>query len=287
MSFWQSVGKDLAKVVSFGRVIAPVAAVAAQEIATVTGNKTVGTVAVDLSLIQGLASTVSGQIQAVGGSGGDTVAITAKLAPLLMQAIENSGFLDGKQVTDVSKWNTLVQEFAAAALNLDSALAPAAPAAADGTPAPSAEAPAAEMPKSEAPTGEIKPEAAPESAPAAAAVAAGAPFKAKLSVVRGGRKGQEFPLEDGNNLIGRWDPETGSFPEVDLDADDPEAKISRKHALIRIDGGKITIEDIGSLNGTYVNRQPRLSPGSPAEIKSGDEVIIGKTFLKLVVEPIS
>ncbi len=145
--------------------------------------------------------------------------------------------------------------------------------------------PRLELPKSEAPTGEIKPEAAPESAPAA--VAAGAPFKAKLSVVRGGRKGQEFPLEDGNNLIGRWDPETGSFPEVDLDADDPEAKISRKHALIRIDAGKITIEDIGSLNGTYVNRQPRLSPGSPAEIKSGDEVIIGKTFLKLVVEPIS
>src|SRR5579862_2713879 len=150
-----------------------------------------------------------------------------------------------------------------------------------------AEAPSAEMPKSEAPTGEIKPEAPPpESAPAPAA-AAGAPFKAKLSVVRGGRKGQEFPLEDGNNLVGRWDPETGSFPEVDLDADDPEAKISRKHALIRIDAGKITIEDIGSLNGTYVNRQPRLSPGSPAEIKSGDEVIIGKTFLKLVVEPIS
>jgi hypothetical protein len=165
----------------------------------------------------------------------------------------------------------------------------AAPAAAPETSSPEAasnEAPAAEVPKSEAPTGEIKPEAAPESEPATTA-AAGAPFKAKLSVVRGGRKGQEFPLEDGNNLIGRWDPETGSFPEVDLDADDPEAKISRKHALIRIDGGKITIEDIGSLNGTYVNRQPRLSPGSPAEIKSGDEVIIGKTFLKLVVEPIS
>ncbi len=167
--------------------------------------------------------------------------------------------------------------------------APAAPAAestdANAAPADGAAAPTAEAPKSEAPTGEIKPEAAPESAPATAAAAA--PFKAKLAVVRGGRKGQEFPLEDGNNLIGRWDPETGSFPEVDLDADDPEAKISRKHALIRIEGGKITIEDIGSLNGTYVNRQPRLSPGSPAELKSGDEVIIGKTFLKLVVETIS
>lgn len=167
------------------------------------------------------------------------------------------------------------------------AAAPEAAPAADGNAAPAEAAPAA-APESEAPTGEIKPEPAPAAAePAPATAAAGAPFKAKLSVVRGGRKGQEFPLEDGNNLVGRWDPETGSFPEVDLDADDPEAKISRKHALIRIENGKITIEDIGSLNGTYVNRQPRLSPGSPAEIKSGDEVIIGKTFLKLVVEPIS
>ena len=159
--------------------------------------------------------------------------------------------------------------------------------------APTAEVPTS-APTSEGPTGDLKKEAAEEPAVATDSAAGGAApsaepatFKAKLSVVRGGRKGQEFPLEDGNNLIGRWDPETGSFPEVDLDADDPEAKISRKHALIRIDGGKITIEDIGSLNGTYVNRQPRLSPGSPAEIKSGDEVIIGKTFLKLVIEPIS
>jgi pSer/pThr/pTyr-binding forkhead associated (FHA) protein len=114
-----------------------------------------------------------------------------------------------------------------------------------------------------------------------------AAFKAKFTVVRGGRKGQEFPLEDGNNLIGRWDPETGSFPEVDLDADDPEAKISRKHALCRIENGKITVEDIGSLNGTYVNRGQRLAPGSPVDIKNGDEIIIGKTFLKLVIDNIA
>ncbi|HEY6417394.1 MAG TPA: FHA domain-containing protein [Candidatus Binataceae bacterium] len=185
--------------------------------------------------------------------------------------------------------------------------APAAPGDAPAASAPAAEttatpsdgaaaAPAAEGEKpSDAPTGEIKaPEAsapasgaAPDSAPAPAAAAMPSNFKAKLAVVRGGRKGQEFPLEDGNNLIGRWDPETGSFPEVDLDADDPEAKISRKHALLRIDGGKITIEDIGSLNGTYVNRQPRMQPGTPVEVKSGDEIIIGKTFLKLTIEPIS
>jgi hypothetical protein len=166
--------------------------------------------------------------------------------------------------------------------------APAAPAEApkaEAAAAPAAEAPAAEAPKSDAPTGELdKPAAAPAPAAPAAAVAA---FKAKFTVVRGGRKGQEFPLEDGNNLIGRWDPETGSFPEVDLDADDPEAKISRKHALCRIENGKITVEDIGSLNGTYVNRGQRLQPGSPVDLKNGDEIIIGKTFLKLVVEPLA
>ncbi len=160
--------------------------------------------------------------------------------------------------------------------------AEAAPAAAAEAPA---EAPAAEAPKSDAPTGELNKPAAPAPADAPAAIVGA--FKAKFIVVRGGRKGQEFPLEDGNNLIGRWDPETGSFPEVDLDADDPEAKISRKHALLRIESGKITVEDIGSLNGTYVNRGQRLQPGSPSDIKNGDEVIIGKTFLKLVVEPIA
>lgn len=141
-----------------------------------------------------------------------------------------------------------------------------------------------EPPLAQAPTGEMNTGAA---APVSPGEAAAAPFKAKLSIIRGGRRGQEFELESGNNLVGRWDPETGAFPEVDLDADDPEAKVSRKHALIRIDSGKITIEDIGSLNGTYVNRQPRLQPGTPLDLKDGDEIIIGKTFLKLSVNPIS
>lgn len=134
-----------------------------------------------------------------------------------------------------------------------------------------------------------EPAPAEQPAPAAPQPAAAAPpaFKARLKIVRGGRQGHEFPLEGGNNLVGRWDPETGAFPEVDLEADDPEAKISRKHALIRIDAGKITIEDIGSLNGTYVNRQPRLAPGAPQELKDGDEIIVGKTFFKVVIEPVS
>jgi pSer/pThr/pTyr-binding forkhead associated (FHA) protein len=104
--------------------------------------------------------------------------------------------------------------------------------------------------------------------------------QAKLTIIRGGTVGKVFPLQVGDNLIGRWDPDSGAFPEVDMENDDPEARISRKHALIKM-GEKITIEDIGSLNGTFVNRSRRLEPGSPAELKDGDEVIVGKTFFKL------
>jgi hypothetical protein len=118
----------------------------------------------------------------------------------------------------------------------------------------------------------------PVSAPAAAPAAA--LQQAKLTILRGGTVGKVFSLQAGDNLIGRWDPDSGSFPEVDMENDDPEARISRKHALIKL-SDTITIEDIGSLNGTFVNRGRRLDPGSPVALKDGDEVIVGKTFFKL------
>ncbi len=103
---------------------------------------------------------------------------------------------------------------------------------------------------------------------------------AALTITRGGTVGKVFELQAGDNLVGRWDPDSGSFPEVDMENDDPEARISRKHALIKF-GTELTIEDIGSLNGTFVNRGQRLEPGSPAPLKDGDEIIIGKTFFKV------
>jgi hypothetical protein len=124
------------------------------------------------------------------------------------------------------------------------------------------------------------PEAAPLPVSVPAAPAPAALQNAKLTVVRGGMVGKVFPLQLGDNLVGRWDPDSGAFPEVDLETDDPEARISRKHALIRI-SDTVTIEDIGSLNGTFVNRGRRLEPGSPAALKDGDEIIVGKTFFKV------
>jgi hypothetical protein len=105
---------------------------------------------------------------------------------------------------------------------------------------------------------------------------------ARLTIERGTSIGREFELSAEESYIGRWDADNGVFPDVDLDACDPEAKISRRHARIVHRGDGYTIEDLGSTNGTYVNRGRRLIPGNPHALRSGDEIIVGKTFLRFV-----
>ncbi|HLM58220.1 MAG TPA: FHA domain-containing protein [Pyrinomonadaceae bacterium] len=106
---------------------------------------------------------------------------------------------------------------------------------------------------------------------------------AKLVIHRGRSVGKEFPLNEDEAHIGRWDADGGIFPDVDLDSDDPEAKVSRRHARITRRGGQYYIEDLGSTNGTFVNRGRRLLPGDRQPLRDGDEVIVGKTFLRFHV----
>lgn len=101
----------------------------------------------------------------------------------------------------------------------------------------------------------------------------------RLVVTKGANKGRVFSLEPGFNLVGRWDPDAGAFPEIDLEAEDIEAKVSRKHAVIEVAENGVFIEDAGSLNGTFINRGPRLEAGAKYQLRPGDELIIGKTFL--------
>jgi hypothetical protein len=114
-------------------------------------------------------------------------------------------------------------------------------------------------------------------------VSSGAAPHAKLVIHRGRSVGKEFPMSEDESHIGRWDADGGIFPDVDLDSDDPEAKVSRRHARITRRSGQYYIEDLGSTNGTFVNRGRRLLPGDRQPLRDGDEVIVGKTFLKFHV----
>lgn len=107
--------------------------------------------------------------------------------------------------------------------------------------------------------------------------------RAKLIIQRGGKIGKEFPIVGIEALIGRWDADGGIFPDVDLDQDDPEAKVSRRHARIQFLNNQYLIEDLGSTNGTFINRGPRLLPGIKQPLNNGDEIIVGKTFLKFLL----
>jgi FHA domain/zinc-ribbon domain len=95
--------------------------------------------------------------------------------------------------------------------------------------------------------------------------------KGPALVVRsgGGRTGETFPLEGERTLIGR-------SPDCEIFLDD--VTVSRKHAVLQRRDDAFVIEDLGSLNGTFVNRR-RIESG---ELTDNDELQIGKyrlTFL--------
>ena len=110
--------------------------------------------------------------------------------------------------------------------------------------------------------------------------AAGDKAHAKVVIERGKSAGKQFLLSAAETQIGRWDADGGIFPDVDLDSDDPEAKVSRRHARITFREGQYFLEDLGSTNGTFINRGRRLSPGTRQALNDGDEIIVGKTFLR-------
>ena len=95
------------------------------------------------------------------------------------------------------------------------------------------------------------------------AIDALAPGSALLIVKRGPNAGSRFLLDQDVTTAGR-------HPDSDIFLDD--VTVSRRHAEFRREGGGYSVHDVGSLNGTYVNRE-RIEAVS---LKGGDEVQIGK-----------
>ena len=89
------------------------------------------------------------------------------------------------------------------------------------------------------------------------------PGTALLVVLRGPNTGARFLLDDDTVSSGR-------HPDSDIFLDD--VTVSRKHAVFTRQDGQFYVRDVGSLNGTYVNRE-RIDD---AKLTTGDEVQVGK-----------
>ncbi len=114
------------------------------------------------------------------------------------------------------------------------------------------------------------------------------PMTAKLVIQGTGElEPSSYRLEKTENLLGRRDPMSNIFPEVDLSKYDPQTKISRRHARIWREGNSFLVEDLGSSNGTTLlpssNDSVRLLPHQPHTLTNGDKIRLGDTTLHFTI----
>ena len=91
-----------------------------------------------------------------------------------------------------------------------------------------------------------------------------------LRFISGKYQGGEYPLAEGQEIV------IGRSSELDMVL--VEEMVSRKHARIALADGTISIEDLGSTNGTFVNGE-KVQHGT---LREGDRVLIGTNILKVV-----
>ncbi len=96
--------------------------------------------------------------------------------------------------------------------------------------------------------------------------------------------GAEIPLPAGEEiLIGREDPVSGVYPDIDLTPHGgEEGGVSRRHARLIVEGGNYYVEDLDSTNFTFVNKQ-KLTPQTRQPLHDGDEIRCGRVALILKV----
>jgi pSer/pThr/pTyr-binding forkhead associated (FHA) protein len=81
--------------------------------------------------------------------------------------------------------------------------------------------------------------------------------------------------------MGRLDPASDVFPEIDLTNDNGlEKGVSRRHARILKREGTVVVEDLGSINGTFINGK-RLAPYLPEVLHHGDQLQLGKLLIEV------
>ncbi len=107
-----------------------------------------------------------------------------------------------------------------------------------------------------------------------------APLGLKLTIPPDSGREVKVPFKE-EVSIGRLDPDSGNFPDVDLtDYGAVEKGVSRHHAKIIRHGNGVFIKDLGSFNGTFVNGK-KLTSYRFEVLQSGDELRLGKLALRV------
>jgi len=89
-----------------------------------------------------------------------------------------------------------------------------------------------------------------------------------------------IPIQE-EMLIGRLDAKNGVFPDIDMNNyNGQHMGVSRRHARLRAKDNRITIEDLGSSNGTFINNK-MLIMKQPYRIREGDKITFGKLELQI------
>jgi hypothetical protein len=84
-------------------------------------------------------------------------------------------------------------------------------------------------------------------------------------------------------LIGREDPVSAVFPDIDTSLyNGEEDGVSRKHARIFQQGNDYFVEDLESVNSTFLNKI-KLDPKTPAPIVDGDELMLGRLKFRVAL----
>ena len=101
----------------------------------------------------------------------------------------------------------------------------------------------------------------------------------RLSILESGRQ-IEFPLTK-EITFGRLDAASATFPDIDLTPDSGlEKGVSRRHAKITRKGNDLHLEDLGSVNGTFLNGK-RLTPYLPHALKDRDEIRLSRILMRI------
>ena len=148
-------------------------------------------------------------------------------------------------------------------------------------PPPPQPAPAAPQPIAPTASGAPAPPPPMPAAPAAPAPALPPGAQPRLLVLRGQKRNVEYPLYEGLNFIGRADEKP---VDIDLEDQEPPDRIwcSRQHACISFEDNQLSIEDLNSANGTYINRS-KIYPGQKRSLNVNDIIQIGNVQLKVIV----